>query len=122
MDCASLEALDKETLIRLVLSQAETIAALTRQVEKAGCASKIDQAFLKTTRRYRRLEARARSGLEAVGVPWRVRPWIEVPHHHAHAASGHQGIMIQHQPANPATLRSISQVKRRHYEAIFQLK
>jgi len=33
MDCASLEALDKETLIRLVLSQAETIAALTRQVE-----------------------------------------------------------------------------------------
>lgn len=33
MNRAGLEPLDKETLIRLVLTQAETIAALTRQVE-----------------------------------------------------------------------------------------
>jgi transposase len=33
MDREAVESLDKETLIRLVLSQAETIAALTRQVE-----------------------------------------------------------------------------------------
>jgi len=32
MNREALESLDKETLIRLVLSQAETIAALTRQV------------------------------------------------------------------------------------------
>ena len=34
MNRDALEALDKETLIRLVLAQAETIAALTRQVER----------------------------------------------------------------------------------------
>ena len=33
MNREAVESLDKETLIRLVLSQAETIAALTRQVE-----------------------------------------------------------------------------------------
>jgi transposase len=33
MDRKAVESLDRETLIRLVLSQAETIAALTRQVE-----------------------------------------------------------------------------------------
>jgi len=33
MDREAVESLDKETLIRVVLSQAETIAALTRQVE-----------------------------------------------------------------------------------------
>jgi transposase len=33
MDRKSVESLDRETLIRLVVSQAETIAALTRQVE-----------------------------------------------------------------------------------------
>ena len=33
MEREAVESLDKETLIRVVLSQAETIAALTRQVE-----------------------------------------------------------------------------------------
>jgi hypothetical protein len=33
MNREAVESLDKETLIRLVLSQAEAIAALTRQVE-----------------------------------------------------------------------------------------
>jgi hypothetical protein len=40
MNRAALESLDKETLVTLVLAQAESIAALSRQVEVASSPSK----------------------------------------------------------------------------------
>ena len=45
------------------------------------------RGWWKTIRRFRRLRARVRGALDAVGVPWARRPWHEIPHHDAHAAS-----------------------------------
>jgi carbamoyltransferase len=45
------------------------------------------RGWWKTVRRFRRLRARVRGALDGLGVPWAQRPWHEVPHHDAHAAS-----------------------------------
>ncbi len=45
------------------------------------------KGYAKTIVRFRRLRARVREALDDIGVPWRDRPWHEVPHHDAHAAS-----------------------------------
>ena len=56
MNCEALDSLDKEALIRLVLTQAETIAALNRRVEmltaRLSAWRQITERCGRRTRRY----------------------------------------------------------------------